>query len=185
MSFKNKNRVCPVEKARSLDSFFRKIIQNPNKILKPYITAGMTILDFGCGPGFFSIEAAKLTGVKGAVYSVDLQEKMLDIVKKKIENTELKNIIRLSKCGESEIGVDAQVDFILMFYMFHELPKQEDTLKQKKTILKPNGKILIAEPKFHVSKKEFEKSKQLAVNSGFKIIAAPKIIFSRAAILTR
>jgi 2-polyprenyl-3-methyl-5-hydroxy-6-metoxy-1,4-benzoquinol methylase len=54
----NNNRVCPVEKAKHLDSFFRKILQNPQKILRKYINKGMTVLDFGCGPGFFTIEIA-------------------------------------------------------------------------------------------------------------------------------
>jgi len=45
--------VCPVESAKGLDNFFRKLVQNPKKILKDYVKKGMTVLDVGCGPGFF------------------------------------------------------------------------------------------------------------------------------------
>ena len=51
-----KNRVCPVELADSLDSKIRRFLQNPQKILKPFVSEGMKVLDIGCGPGFFSIE---------------------------------------------------------------------------------------------------------------------------------
>ena len=50
-----RNRVCPVELANSFDSKIRKWLQNPRKILSPYIKEGMTVLDIGCGPGFFSM----------------------------------------------------------------------------------------------------------------------------------
>jgi hypothetical protein len=60
-----KNRVCPVERAGSLDNRFRRLLQNPRKILGPYIEEGMTVLDLGCGPGFFSIEIAQMVGKSG------------------------------------------------------------------------------------------------------------------------
>ena len=66
----NKNKAshtCPVELAGGLDNSIRKFLQNPHKILKPYIKDGMTILDVGCGPGYFSVEMAKLLNGSGKV----------------------------------------------------------------------------------------------------------------------
>ena len=65
------NRVCPVELANSLDSKIRRWIQNPRRILAPYIKEGMTVLDVGCGPGFFSVEMAKMVGNKGKVIAAE------------------------------------------------------------------------------------------------------------------
>jgi hypothetical protein len=48
MSDKN-NRVCPVERAGSLDLSIRRWFQSPRKILAPYVKEGMTVLDFGGG----------------------------------------------------------------------------------------------------------------------------------------
>ncbi len=45
-----RNRVCPVELAGSLDNRFRRWLQNPRKILAPYVREGMKVLDIGCGP---------------------------------------------------------------------------------------------------------------------------------------
>jgi 2-polyprenyl-3-methyl-5-hydroxy-6-metoxy-1,4-benzoquinol methylase len=54
------NHVCPVERAGILDHRIRRWLQNPQKILRSYIEEGMTVLDIGCGPGFFSIDAAQM-----------------------------------------------------------------------------------------------------------------------------
>ncbi len=67
----DRNRVCPVELAHSLDSRVRRWLQNPQKILSPFVSEGMTALDVGCGPGFFSIELARLVGPEGKVIAWD------------------------------------------------------------------------------------------------------------------
>jgi ubiquinone/menaquinone biosynthesis C-methylase UbiE len=72
-----KNRVCPTAIAGYLDNRFRRWFQNPRKILGPYIKEGMTVLDLGCGPGFFSIDIAQMVGKSGRVIASDLQVGML------------------------------------------------------------------------------------------------------------
>jgi ubiquinone/menaquinone biosynthesis C-methylase UbiE len=83
------NRVCPVGLADSLDSRIRRWLQDPQKILFPFVRQGMTVLDIGCGPGFFSIELAKMVGRTGRVISADLQDGMLRKLSAKIRGTEL------------------------------------------------------------------------------------------------
>ena len=118
-------RVCPVALSGSLDNSIRKYLQNPQKILRPYIAEGMTVLDVGCGPGFFTIEMARMVGKSGRVIAADLQEGMLQKVKEKVKGTELEERILLHKCGENNIGVSEPVDFVLLFYMVHEVPNKE------------------------------------------------------------
>jgi len=150
-------RVCPVELSGSLDNKWRRWLQNPQKILSPYISSGLKVLDIGCGPGFFSIEIAKMIGDKGKLYSVDLQEGMLNLIKKKIAGTELESRIHLIKSDVDGFSLPEKVDFILAFYMVHEVPDKENLFKLFKSFLNANGKLLFIEPKlFHVSKKEFE-----------------------------
>lgn len=181
---KDRNRVCPVELANSLDNRFRRWIQNPQKILAPYIKEGMTVLDLGCGPGFFSVEIAKMVGNEGRVISADLQEGMLQRLKNKIRGTQLESRIQLVKCDKSTINVHDKVDFILAFYMVHEVPGKNSLFKELKNILKEKGEFLLVEPKlFHVSRKEFETTIRLAEDNGFKISEGPKLPFSWSAIL--
>jgi ubiquinone/menaquinone biosynthesis C-methylase UbiE len=179
-----RNRVCPVELAHSLDNRMRRWLQNPEKILAPYIKEGMTVLDIGCGPGFFSIEMANMVGKNGKVLSADLQEGMLQKLGSKIKGTELEERITLVKCDKDKINVQERVDFILAFYMVHEIPDKNSFFKELKNVLNEKGQFLLVEPKlFHVSLKEFELTTQVAENNGFKIYQGPKFPFSWSAIL--
>jgi len=180
----NSTRICPVERAGGLDNSLRKLFQNPQKILSPYINEGMTVLDLGCGPGFFSIEIAKMLNNSGKVIAVDLQEGMLEKVKNKIIGTEIEKRIEIHKCEATKVGVTEHVDFILLFYMIHEVQDQEKLLGELKSILKPDGKIYIIEPLIHVSKKSFEAMKVKIQSMGFEIIDNPKVFFSRTVLLT-
>jgi ubiquinone/menaquinone biosynthesis C-methylase UbiE len=175
--------VCPVEKAGGLDNSFRRWIQNPEKIVKPYIKPGMVVLDLGCGPGFFTIEMAKLLNGQGKVIAADLQEGMLEIVRQKIRKTELEQTIELHKCQDQSVGVTEKVDFILAFYVVHEIPDQDKLFRELKSILKPEGKIFIVEPNFHVPKKSFDRMLERAKNWGFEIAKQPKSFLSRAVVL--
>ena len=177
--------MCPVERAGSLDNSIRRWLQDPRKILAPYIEEGMTVLDLGCGPGFFSIDMAQMVGKSGRVIATDLQEGMLQKLRDKIQRTELEERITLHKCEEDKIGISADVDFVLAFYMVHEVQDQEDFFKQIGSILKPNGQLLIVEPPFHVSKTEFEKTVNKARDAGFTPVRRPKVFLSKAVIMKK
>jgi ubiquinone/menaquinone biosynthesis C-methylase UbiE len=178
-------KTCPVEYAGGLDNRIRKFLQNPRKLLKPFISKGMTVLDLGCGPGFFSIEIAKMLQDSGKVIAADLQEGMLEKVVRKIKGTELERRIEIHKCGKTIIGVTEKVDFVLLFYVIHEVINQDKLLEELKGILNPGGKIYIIEPKVHVSKKSFEKMTDSIKKLGFEIIGSPKVFFSRTVVLAK
>lgn len=179
------DRICPVERAGSLDNRIRRWIQNPQKILRPYIEEGMTVLDIGCGPGFFSIDMAQMVGNSGRVIASDLQEGMLQKVRDKIKGTELEERITLHKCEENKIGVSEHVDFVLLFYMVHEVPNKEEFFNEIGTLLRPNGHVLIVEPPFHVSKSEFEETVRKARDAGFTDVEGPNVLFSKTVILKK
>jgi ubiquinone/menaquinone biosynthesis C-methylase UbiE len=184
MSNERDKRVCPVELAGGLDNFVRRLLQNPKKILRHFISEGTTVLDLGCGPGVFSTEIAKMVGNSGKVIAADLQEGMLEKVRQKIMGTELEKRIWLHKCESDKTGVTEKVDFVLCFYMIHEVPDQDKLFKELKSILKPGGKIFIIEPIFHVTKTLFEEMITRARNIGFEIISGPKVFYSRTVLFS-
>jgi ubiquinone/menaquinone biosynthesis C-methylase UbiE len=180
------NRVCPVERAGGLENRLRKLVQNPKKILRKYVKEGMIALDLGCGPGFFSVEIAKMVGESGKLIAVDLQEGMLRLLKDKIQGKEIEKRIVLHQCEEDKIGISEKVDFVLAFYMFHEVPDQKKMLEEIKSVLKSNGHFLIVEPKlFHVSKEDFEATIRKALEVGFKLVETPKVFLSRSILLRK
>ena len=80
--------VCPWWGGYFIDNRLRRWLHNPEQILAPYVSPGMTAMDFGCGMGMFSIAMAKLVGDKGRVIAVDLQQKMLDVLQKRARRPE-------------------------------------------------------------------------------------------------
>jgi len=178
-----RNRVCPVGLSGSLDVRMRRVLQNPEKILRPYVREGMTVLDIGCGPGYFSVPMARMVGARGKVIASDLQEGMLEKLGGKIRGTELDGRITRHKNEQARIGIGEKVDFALAFYMLHEVPDQEPFLRELRSIVKTGGRMLLVEPKlFHVSRKAFAKTVGLAERAGFQVVERPKLLLSWAAL---
>lgn len=181
----NDEKVCPVEKAGALDSWYRKILQNPKRLLKKHIVPGMKVLDFGCGPGFFTLEAANMTGKNGKVIAADLQQGMLDIVQKKIEGTELEDIISLHKCEADSIGLSESLDFIIAIYVVHETPDPDNTFREMYELLNPGGRILSIDPKMHFSSEGFRQMIESVKKIGYKVIDRSTTLMNYKAILEK
>ncbi len=178
------NTICSIKVAPWLDGRIRKFIHNPEAILAPYLRQGMKVVDIGCGPGYFTLPLAKLVGERGQVYAVDLQQGMLDIVEEKIQNDFLKNRIVLHRSDRGKIGLkEHDFDFVLSFWMLHEVPDQQQMLAEIKSLLRPGGHLLLVEPRLHVSIEDFTKETNFAKNLGFKEYLAPRPFASRAILL--
>ena len=184
-SNKNNLRICPVEMAGGLDNPLRKIFQNPKKILCPYIKPGMTVLNIGCGPGFFTLQIAKMLHHSGKIIAADLQYGMLEIIKNKIKGTDIEDRIILHQCQDDSINLKEKVDFVLAFYMIHEVANQEKLFDEIKTILSRDGLFLIIEPKFHVSKDSFNSMVMKIMEKGFETQKSSKVFFSRTVLFKK
>lgn len=176
--------ICPAEFAGSIDNSVRKLVHKPHRILEAHIRKEMTVLDLGCGPGFFTIEIANLVGETGKVIAADLQQGMLDKVAAKIRGTELEQRIELHRCQVDTIGISQKVDFILAFWMIHEVPDQQRIIGELKSLMNPGARIWIIEPQIHVTEKAFKKMTGLLELAGLEIIERPKIWLSRSVLLS-
>ena len=173
--------ICPWWFAYTFDNRLRYLFHQPEKILAEYVARGMTVLDVGCGMGFFSIGLARLVGDMGCVIAADVQAKMLAALQRRSEKAGVASIIRPHKSKPNQLGIDTPVDFILAFWMVHEVPKPDEFFRQMAECLKPDGKMLIAEPRFHVSSKRFQEIVAIAEASGLTYCDTPKIKLSRSA----
>jgi len=185
MKKENKNRVCPVERAGVLDTRFRRLLQSPKRILKPYVKEWMHVFDLGCGPGVYTLELARMVGEKGRVIAADIQEGMLQIVQKKIFSTPLEKIIELHQTLPNSLNLSLKADFILAFYVLHEIPGKENLYNELVSLLKPGGKLLIIEPKGHVTKKEFKTMILQCTSLGLHTVNCSKVFFSHTILLQK
>jgi ubiquinone/menaquinone biosynthesis C-methylase UbiE len=179
------DRVCPWWLIWTFDNPFRNFFQDPGTIIGPHIRQGMIAADIGCGRGYFSIAMAKMVGGNGLVIAVDLQEKMLELLKRRAKREGVSDRIRLVGAKYDDIMLREPVDFALAFWMVHEVKDIPHFFRQIHAVLKREGRFLCAEPKMHVPKRKFQEILGFARQAGFRINDAPQIRFSRAAILSK
>jgi ubiquinone/menaquinone biosynthesis C-methylase UbiE len=166
----------------TIDLPFRRLLHDPQKIVGPYVKPGMTVMDVGCGVGWFSIPMARMVGDHGKVIAVDLQPQMLDMLLRRAEKAGVAARIEMHRCERDRLGVDAEVDFALVFAMLHEVPDQCRLLGEIRDCLKPGGKLLLAEPPIHVSGKAFANEVAIAEKVGFQVVERPQVRWCHAVV---
>jgi len=179
-------KVCPVWVGYILLSPGRKWFENPRKLLSPYITEGMTVLDVGSAMGFFSLPMAKMVGSTGKVICVDVQIKMIKKLEKRARKAGLSDIIETRLCSHHSLGLDdlnGKIDFVLAYAVVHEMPDAAHFFAEISDVIKPGGKIFFAEPKGHVSEDDFWATISIAEEKGFSVVKKWDIRKSQVALL--
>ncbi len=179
------SRVCPWWFIRSFDNPLRRFVQNPDTILRGIVRGGDRALDLGCGYGYFTIPMARLAGASGSVTAADVQPQMLAGVERRAKQEGLATRIRLHRVDEAGLDFAEAFDVVLAFWMLHEVPDQRATLEQIHGALKPGGRLLLVEPKGHVSRASFAGAVELARQAGLTAVCAPDVGLSRAVLMTR
>ena len=177
--------VCPPWLCFTFDNRLRRHIHNPSAILGSYVGPGDNALDIGPGMGYFSIPLARMVGPAGRVTAIDIQEKMLAALARRAEQSGVSQIVRAYLATPESLGDHPKADFVLTFWMVHELPDQRPFLTQIFNLMKPGGRFLLVEPKIHVTAKAFARTLAIAAEIGFLVKEKPKVRFSRSVVLTR
>jgi ubiquinone/menaquinone biosynthesis C-methylase UbiE len=114
----------------------------PNKIEKTKIKKGSIVLDYGCGPGSYSIAAAEVVGNKGKVYAVDIHPLAIQLVKKRAHQKNLRNIETILTDCDTNLK-DKSVDVVLLLDIYHGLSDPESILKEIHRVLKIDGSLSV------------------------------------------
>ena len=92
----------------------RRIFEPPKRLIGPYVKKDDVVADLGCGPGYYTFALAELTGPEGKVYAVDLGNKCIRAVEKKVKKAGYHNIeSHNSSAADLSFIEDNSVDFIL------------------------------------------------------------------------
>jgi ubiquinone/menaquinone biosynthesis C-methylase UbiE len=163
----------------------RRLLQDPRKILSPYVSEGMTVLEPGPAMGFFTLELARLVGPSGRVVAVDIQPRMLKTLGRRARRASLADRIETRLATAERLGLrglEGKVDFCFACAMVHEVDDQEGFFREIFQSVKPGGRLLVTEPVGHVRREDFEATAALAKKAGFLSLSEPKIRASRSVI---
>jgi SAM-dependent methyltransferase len=160
--------VCPWWLGYFLVSPIRRWLQDPEELIKPYITPGMIVLEPGPGMGFFTLALARRVG-SGRVVAVDIQPKMLDALRRRADKAGLLQRIDVRLAKSDSLGIDdlmGAVDFVLAVAVVHEMPSAESFFSQVAAALRSGGRLLLAEPAGHVKPDFFARELDFARKAG-------------------
>jgi ubiquinone/menaquinone biosynthesis C-methylase UbiE len=156
----------------------RRLAQSPSRVLRPFAREGMTIVEPGCGMGYFTLDLARMAGPGGRVVAIDLQEKMLAGLRRRAARAGLEGRIDLRLARPDRLGLAdlaGRVDLVVAFYVVHEVREPAAFFAEVASALKPNGVVLVVEPPLHVPRAAFEASLATAERAGLRVAGRPKI----------
>ncbi|HOF40032.1 MAG TPA: class I SAM-dependent methyltransferase [Candidatus Hydrogenedentes bacterium] len=116
----------------------RKILMNAG------VKSGITVLDFGCGPGGFTLAAAKLAGPEGRVLAFDIHPLAVKFVEKGAARRGLGNVQTFLKSSVADVPEES-VDMVLLYDILHHLKPPEATLAELRRVLKPAGVLSVSD----------------------------------------
>lgn len=161
----------------------RDIFNPPQKILGQIdeIRPGAHILDYGCGPGSYSIAASKLVGPTGKVYAVDIHPLAVLGVERKVAEKGIPNVETL--LTDCNLGIPhASIDVVLLIYVLHDFKDQGSILSELGRVLKPDGILVVKDQNLDndkvvsiVTSRNFKLSKSVGENKKKTIV-----VFSNA-----
>ncbi len=159
------SHVCPWWMGYFLAAPWRRLAQNPDLILNPYVKEGMRILEIGPGMGFFTLPMARIIGPTGRIFAVDIQQKMLDSLQRRAKRAGLIDRIETRLCPNTSLGVEdlaGKIDFALAFAVMHEIPDIKKTFREIAGTLKKAGEIAHRRAERSCSEEEFAVTVSLA-----------------------
>jgi ubiquinone/menaquinone biosynthesis C-methylase UbiE len=138
--------------------------------------------------GFFTLEAARLVGPTGRVVAVDIQSKMLGVLRRRAERAGLLERLDTRLIKDNDLCIQdlkGLVDFVFAFAMVHEVPDPLKFFFETFAALRLGGKMLLVEPLGHVSEEHFANLIVQAQEAGLRPESLPKIRMSRCALLAK
>ncbi|MCR9119886.1 MAG: methyltransferase domain-containing protein [bacterium] len=142
--------------------------------LKP----GMTACDLGCGNGYYTLKMAEVVGKEGKVLAVDIQPKMLQFLRARADEAEVKNIeLILGELHDPKLPA-GKVDLILLVDVYHEFSHPKHLLKAMRDSLSKDGVCVLVEyreedPKVPIKPLHKMSKKQILkewLPAGFKVV---------------
>jgi ubiquinone/menaquinone biosynthesis C-methylase UbiE len=124
----------------------RETTEQPEHVLDVLgLKEGMNVADVGAGSGYFTVRIAKRIAPRGHVLATDLQPEMLDLLRAKVKEAKLTNVVPVLTTESDAKLPRGELDLVLMVDVYHEIPKPAQTLAQVRAALRTEGRIALVE----------------------------------------
>jgi ubiquinone/menaquinone biosynthesis C-methylase UbiE len=169
----------------SQDAPDRAAWQKPDQILDALaLRPGQVVCDIGAGTGYFALRAAKRLGENGRVFAVDVEPKILDVLRARIEKTGVRNVTPVLAVAADPLLPPRSCDLVLIVDAYHHFPDRPRYLARLTALLKPGGRLANVDwhkqrtgfgppPEHRVAREDFLAD---AAKAGLRLVAEPKFL---------
>ena len=129
-----------------LDRPEREAEESPRKAIAALkLRPGQVVADIGAGSGYYTMLLSAEVGLRGRVYATDIQPEMLALIRKKVEQTGVSNVVLVEGTATESGLPDSAIDLALMVDVYHELAQPQAFLRSLERALKPDGRLVLIE----------------------------------------
>jgi SAM-dependent methyltransferase len=133
-----------------LDSYIARLVeperdqwQKPDQLVAALkMQPGQSACDIGAGPGYFALRLARAVGPAGLVYAVDVEPRILDALRTRIEESGVRNVVPVLALPGDPLLPPAACDLILVVNTYHHFPDRVGYLRRLARSLKPRGRLV-------------------------------------------
>jgi ubiquinone/menaquinone biosynthesis C-methylase UbiE len=171
-----------------MDNCIRRVISPPKKKILRFLHPGTVVADLGCGPGYFTIPMAEITGSNGRVYAVDSDPKSIQALNTKSKAQDLENIIATYTASAADIHCvpTGVVDFVFANGLLCCMTDHAGAIAEIKRVLKPDGLAYLSVTKVfrRSDRRAVPKEEWNGILSGFIIKESHEGLMHRSAIVS-
>lgn len=110
------------------------------------ISAGMTLLDLGCGTGTFTLEMARMVGPGGIVHAVDIQRSLLVRAQARITKEDIAAQVHFHHCGAYQLPLEtSSVDLAVLLATLSQIPDKPQVVAELRRVLKPGARLAVSD----------------------------------------
>jgi len=160
--------------------------QKPEQVLDALaLRPGQIVCDIGAGPGYFALRAARRVGDKGRVFAVDVEPKILDALRARIEKTGVRNVTPVLAVAADPLLPPQSCDLVLIVDAYHHFPDRPHYLARLAALLRPGGRLANVDwrkeektgfgppPEHRIAREEFLAD---AAKAGLRLVAEPTFL---------
>ena len=135
--------------ARQLNAERRLGPLSPEQLLSSSgVKAGMTVVDYGCGPGFFTLPAAGIVGPEGLAYALDIEQRMVSLVASRATESGYANVRAVLNDADDAPLPDAIADFAICVLVMHYREERDGRVaiaRDLGRLVKPGSRVLLVQ----------------------------------------
>jgi ubiquinone/menaquinone biosynthesis C-methylase UbiE len=123
----------------------REVWQKPDQIMDALLVAeGSKVAEIGAAGGWFTIRLARRVGPNGRVYAEDIQQEMIQAIKRRVHHEGLTNVYPVQGTPKDP-RLPAGLDAVLIVEVYREMDDPVELLKRVAASLKPQGRVGIVD----------------------------------------